>query len=44
MNTIELKLYTPFARQENGPDIHDEMQELYNSTADIMKLLGAYKT
>lgn len=44
MNSIELKLYTPFTGDENETLLREEMQELYNSTAGIMELLGAYKT
>jgi BatD DUF11 like domain len=36
MNEVEMQLYAPFAEQE-------KMQELYNSTADIIQLLDTYK-
>ena len=36
MNDIELQLYTPFAEKE-------KMQQLYDSTGDIIQMLEAYK-
>ncbi|NOT92590.1 hypothetical protein [Ferruginibacter sp.] len=37
INDIELQLYAPFAEKE-------KMQELYESTADIIQLLDTYKS